>query len=102
MIEIGYVASVAVKGAPPNVGAASDAIDYMFYAYFLRQAAKAFEAVVHTAGCDISNLMKGLNGLYLLFKRMKFVSSIFVLKTLGFLAIQIPWVQAKFKTPKTN
>lgn len=100
--EIVIHAHGAQKGAPPDVAAASDAIDYMFYAYFLRRASLAFEKVVGTEGSDISNLMDGLNGLYLLFKRMKFVSTIYVLKTLALLAIEHPRIQRMFKTPKSN
>merc|ERR1711907_454306 len=89
MVQIIYESSQD-KGKPPDVPAASDAIDWLFYAYFLRRASLAFELVVTSEGSDIQNLMDGLNKLYLLFKRMRFVSTIYVIKTIALTAITHP------------
>eukprot|EP00656_Telonema_subtile_P052248 TRINITY_DN7233_c0_g1_i1.p1 TRINITY_DN7233_c0_g1~~TRINITY_DN7233_c0_g1_i1.p1 ORF type:complete len:271 (-),score=41.55 TRINITY_DN7233_c0_g1_i1:99-911(-) len=101
-IDIIFKAHRAEKGAPPDVATASDAIDYMFYAYFLRKASQSFERVITTEGCDISNLMNGLNGLYLLFKRMLFVSTVYCLKVSAMVVLEFPQVRKMFKTPKSN
>ena len=53
------------------MGTISDALDYMFYAWFLYKAAGSFRKVTNTSGSDITLLMEALNELYLLFKRMR-------------------------------
>merc|ERR1711966_225386 len=62
------------------------------YAYFLHRTFGSFLKVTTTQGCDITNLIEALNELYLLFKRMSFVSSIYVLKTAAMILLQFPAV----------
>jgi len=100
--EVIIKAHRSAKGAPPDVATISDAVDYLFYAYFLYKASQSFSKVTLTKGNDISNLMTALNELYLLFKRMRFVSAIYVLKTTAMIVIESPNIKKMFKTPKSN
>merc|ERR1712086_249682 len=91
-IEVFVKIFMATKGEPPDVASMSDAVDYFMYAYFLNRTSGSFVRVTTTQGCDITNLIEALNELYLLFKRMSFVSTIYVLKTAAMILLQFPAV----------
>ena len=82
------------RALPDLAAQISDGVDWGFFSFFLFQAKNSFKAVYRTSGSDITNLMGGMTQLFLLFKRMHFVLTIVIGKSVAVALLHVPMIAA--------